>query len=38
MTPGMIVSALTALGALIVGLLVLHFTPDRERQSKRSSR
>jgi|GraSoi_2013_20cm_1033751.scaffolds.fasta_scaffold34854_2 hypothetical protein len=38
MTPGMIVSALTGLGALIIGLLILHFTPNEEPRSKRSGR
>ena len=29
---GMFVSALTAVGALIVGLIILHFTPDERRK------
>ena len=35
MTTGMILSALTALGALIVGLLILRLTPDPKRNAKR---
>jgi hypothetical protein len=35
MTTGMIVSALTGLGALIVGLVILHFSSNEPRQSKR---
>jgi hypothetical protein len=29
---GMAVSALIALGALVIGLLIIHFTPDERRK------
>ena len=29
---GMLVSALIGLGALIIGLLIIHFTPDERRK------
>ena len=35
---GMLVSVLIAVGALIIGLVILHFTPDEEPGSKRSRR
>ena len=35
---GMLVSALIAVGALIIGLVILHLTPDEEPRSKQSSR
>ena len=38
MTPGMIISALTALGALMVGLLIIYLTPGDKSGSKRPGR
>ncbi len=35
---GMLVSALIAVGVLIIGLVILRFTPHEEPRSKRSSR
>jgi hypothetical protein len=29
---GMLVSALIGLGALIIGLVIIHFTPDERRK------
>jgi hypothetical protein len=34
----MIVSALIGRGALIIGLLIIHLTPDEKGESKRSRR
>jgi len=33
---GLIVSALIGLGAIIIGLVIIHFSSDEPRQSKRS--
>jgi hypothetical protein len=35
---GMLVSALIAVGFLVIGLVILHFTPHEEPRSKRSDR
>jgi len=35
---GFMLSALIGLAALVVGLVILHFTPDDTRHPKRSSR
>jgi hypothetical protein len=35
---GFLASALIGLAVLIVGLVILHFTPDETRDAKRSSR